>query len=492
MNRIKISILILCAFLAVSCFEDLDDHGTTTNEINDFVWSGMNLFYLYKDDVPDLANNRFTNTGDYRNYLDGFSNPEDLFESLIYNRQTVDRFSWIVDDYIALEESFKGISMTNGMEFQLYRFSSTDSGVFGVITHILPDTNASSQGLTRGDVFYAVDGTALNISNYSQLLSQNSYSIELGLYDDNDTDERDDDSITPLGQNIALTKFEYSENPIYIHEVLSVDNRKIGYLMYNGFTGTEAYNNQLNNVFADFKAETVNDLVLDLRYNSGGSVNTAILLSSMITGQFKGDIFCTEQWNSEFQAAFEEDNPEQLINRFVDNNNGAALHSLNLSKVYILTTERSASASELVINALIPYIQVVQIGTTTAGKYQASTTIYDSPDFGRQGANPGHTYAMQPLIYKSLNVDGVTDYFNGLPPSIEIAENILNLGILGDVNEPLLAAAISDINGTAKQASSKSYPMEILKSSNDFKTMQPGMHVDKILPSHLKNQLNFE
>ncbi|MBU2950041.1 carboxyl-terminal protease [Tamlana agarivorans] len=488
MNRIKVTFLLLCSCLTISCFEDLDDQITTTNEINDFVWSGMNHFYLYKDNVPNLANNRFSiSTGEYASYLDGFSNPEDLFESLIYNRQTVDRFSWIVDDFIALEESFKGVSITNGMEFQLYRFSTTDSRVFGVITHVLPNTTANNQGLIRGDLFYAIDGTLLDTSNYSQLLGRSNYSIDLGFYDDNGTDERDDDVITPLDKNIALTKAQYSENPIYIDQVLTVNNRKIGYLMYNGFTGTETYNNELNNVFANFKTETVNELVLDLRYNSGGSVNTAILLSSMITGQYTGEIFSTEQWNAEFQAAFEKNEPEQLINRFVDNYNGTSLQSLNLSKVYILTTSRSASASELVINALSPYIQVVQIGTTTAGKYQASTTIYDSPDFRRQGANPGHTYAMQPLIYKSLNVDGVTDYFEGLDPTIEIAENILNLGVLGDVNEPLLSAAISDISGTAKKTNHKSYPIDILENSNDFKMVQPGMYVDKELPLHLTN-----
>ena len=115
------------------------------------------------------------------------------------------------------------------------------------------------------------------------------------------------------------------------------------------------------------------------------------------------EIYTTEQWNSELQAAFFADNPEFLINRFVNNDDGASLNSLNLSKVYILTTGSSASASELVINSLDPYINVIQIGTTTTGKYQASITVYDSDNLGREGANPNHTYAMQPLVLKSLN-----------------------------------------------------------------------------------------
>ncbi|OBQ55429.1 carboxyl-terminal protease [Tamlana sp. s12] len=478
--------LFIVALITVSCFEDLDDQPITTTEINDFVWSGMNLFYLYKDDVPDLANNRFANNEAYINYLNGFSRPEDLFENLIYERPTVDRFSWIVDDFIALEESFQGVSITNGMEFQLYRFPSASSTLFGVVTYVLPDTHAQSKGVTRGDIFYAVDGTSLNTGNYLQLLNQSSYTIDLGEYNTNDTDDTSDDSITPINKSISLTKTQYDENPVYIQKVIEQSQRKIGYLMYNAFTGTDAYNQALNQAFGAFKSAGISDLVLDLRYNSGGSVNSAILLSSMITGQFNGDIFCTEQWNSEIQATFEQEAPEQLINRFVNSLNGSSLNSLNLSKVYVLTTGRSASASELVINGLKPYIQVIQIGTTTAGKYQASTTLYDSPDFGRQGANPAHTYAMQPLIYKSLNADGETDYFNGLTPAIELGEQVTNMGVLGDVNEPLLSAALSTITGIAKKAPSKTYPLEMINSSDAFKTVQPGMHVNKPLSSILK------
>jgi C-terminal processing protease CtpA/Prc len=442
----------------------------------------MNQFYLYKDDVPVLANDRFSNNKEYAAYLNSFSRPEDLFENLIFQRQTVDRFSWIVDDYIALEEFFKGVTLNNGMEFQLFKFSSLPDERYGIVTHVLPNTSAEANGVKRGDVFYGIDGNQLTSNNVSQLLNQDNYTINLGIYNDNATPETSDDFVTPTTESINLTKSQFTENPILIDKVLSINNKKIGYLMYNGFTGTNQFNNELNNAFGAFKAAGINDLVLDLRYNPGGSVNTAILLSSMITGQFTGDVYSTEQWNSEFQEAFENENPELLINRFTDNYNGALLNSLNLTKVYILTTSRSASASELVINSLKPYIQVVHIGTTTAGKYQASTTLYDSPNFGREGVNQGHTYAMQPLIFKSLNVNGVTDYFDGLTPNLVIGEKINNMGILGDENEPLLAEAISDIFGTAKVSQQKSDYIEITNGSEDFGPFESGMYSDKKLP----------
>ena len=145
-----------------------------------------------------------------------------------------------------------------------------------------------------------------------------------------------------------------------------------------------------------------------------------------------------------------------------------SLNSLNLDRVFILATRSSASASELVINSLDPYINVVHIGTNTSGKYQASRTVYDSEDFGRDGADPTHTYAMQPLVYKTININGVTDYFNGLTPDIELGEQFTNMGVLGDIDEPLLAEAISQIIATGKSSNAKSNNLNFLSSRNMF------------------------
>lgn len=90
----------------------------------------------------------------------------------------------------------------------------------------------------------------------------------------------------------------------------------------------------------------------------------------------------------------------------------------------------------MVINGLDPYIKVVQIGETTTGKFQASVTLYDSPNFGRTAANTAHTYAIQPLVLKSVNSVGVSDYILGLDPDYLISEDFENLGQLGDPEEP--------------------------------------------------------
>ncbi|MFD2432634.1 S41 family peptidase [Mesonia maritima] len=207
--------------------------------------------------------------------------------------------------------------------------------------------------------------------------------------------------------------------------------------MYNGFTST--FDDELNAAFADFKSSGITDLVVDLRYNSGGNIETSNDLASMITGQFQGELFSTQVYNENF------DDVERFFNNKISS--GATINSLNLNRVYVLTTGSTASASELLISSLMPYIEVIQIGTSTTGKFQGSTTLYDSPDFSRNNVNIGHRYALQPLILKSVNANGFTDYIDGLSPDVEQQEDYFNLGTLGDPEEPLLQTAINQING---------------------------------------------
>ena len=492
MKNLNYLILSFVFVFNTSCFnDDLDDNLATASEINDFVWKGMNLFYLYKDDVPDLANDRFSSNSEYADYLNSFDSPESLFGSILTPELTtslkpVDPFSVIVSDYIALEEFLSGVATRSGIEVDFYPNPFDTSAEIAVIRLVLPNSQASTTTIKRGDIITAIDGVTITQGNRSQLFAPQTYTATIAAYNDNGTPELSDDSIVESGETIILNKQPYTENPVFITDVIEVDGENIGYLMYNGFT--REFNNELNQAFSQLSG--VDHLVLDLRYNPGGSLNTSVLLASLITGQNTGDVFVTEEWNSAFQEAFEENNPEALINRFVDNNDGAALNSLNLNEVYILTSEDSASASEVVISGLMPYITVKQIGTSTSGKFQASTTLYDSDDFGREGANPAHTYAMQPLIFKLVNANGLTDYFDGFPINsnspnfISLAEDFRDYGVLGDENEPLLAAAIDDIIGASRNPVSENNFVLPTGSSNDFIPNVDIMFSDKKLPQY--------
>ncbi|GAA4817593.1 S41 family peptidase [Litoribaculum gwangyangense] len=477
MKNFKAIILVLCiGFSTLSCFEDNDDNLVSASEISDFVWKGMNVFYLYKSQITDLEDDRFNSNEEYANYLNSFPSPEDLFESLIYERQTVDRFSWIVDDYIALELQFQGTSAVNGMEFSLFLAPNSTTQLIGVVRLVLPNTSADLNGVERGDIFYAIDGNTLNENNLSQLLNQDSYTLNLGVFDDKGTPENTDDTIEPTGENINLTKAIYTENPVYLSNIFNVGGENVGYIIYNGFTaGSE---NELNTVFGNFKSNNVQHMVLDLRYNPGGRVDVETYLASMITGQFPGQVFTKIIYNENFQSQ----NASYTFQTQLPNGN--PINSLSLNKIYVLTTSRSASASEGLINGLAPYIEVVQIGTNTTGKTQASRTLYDSPDFTRQGVNPNHTYAMQPLVANGVNKNDEAVPGTGLVPSLgfEYQERPLNYGILGDVNEPLLALAIADIeNSTGKFYQIKNNPLsplKLIKDSHDFSPHKGGLIID--------------
>lgn len=431
-------VLLFVSTLFVSCFEDMDDKidPASTLDIQNFIYRGLNYYYLYKADSPKLADDAFSTDSQLDRFLTGFESPEALFE---YLKSPQDRFSRLFKDYNVIENALAGVTLSNGMEFGLVYYPDNSGNVFGYVRYVLPNTDAESRGLKRGDLFTTIDGIQLNKDNYSELLSPNSYTIELATYDGNDFQQ--------TGNTVQLNKTQYDENPIFISRTLDFNGQKIGYLMYNAFIRNK--DTKLNDAFAQFKSDGVTDLVLDLRYNGGGSVETATDLASMITGQFNGEIFYQEFWNANRQS-------ERAKDGLFDNtiSNGAATNSLNLSNVYILTTSNTASASELVINGLDPYINTVQIGDATTGKFQASFLLYDAPapNFSRQQASPSHTYVMLPLVFKTANKVGNTDFVDGLFPEITLKENFFNLGQLGESDEPLLAAALSEIQALPRDS----------------------------------------
>ena len=451
-----------------------DEPGNNTNnfpelEIEEFVYNGLNEFYLYKADVPELADNYFDTQNEKYEFLAQASSPESLFDNLIIPD---DRFSFITDDYESLEDRFDGISGATGIKYGIGRISGTNN-IFGIIRFILPGTSAEEAGLQRGNVFTEINGQKLTLENFESLVDQSSFTINVGYVENGE--------IFITDQTVELTDDNYTENPVYISKVFEIGGRKIAYLMYNSFIGN--FDDELNNTFGDFKSSGVTDLILDLRYNGGGSFDSAIDLASMITGQFNGQIFVQEQWNADYQEFYENQNPEALINRF-DNKirTGANINSLNLSEVYVLTSRSTASASELIINGLDPYINVIQVGDNTVGKFQASATLYDSDDFSKENVNPDHKYAMQPLIFKIANADGRTDYIDGLEPDIEYIENLNDFGVLGNENEPLLEKAINSILGRSQLSKStvKRLDFEQLGESDMNEPTYQRMYVDAL------------
>lgn len=429
---------ILFAFVFIffiGCKDDYDDAvivlATENLEVEDFVYKAMNYYYYWQKDVPNLADNKFSNDKAYTAFLQSFKGPGDLFHNL---KLKGDDYSRIYDDYEAFERRSKAIALSNGMKFGLIFVSGSDTNIFGYVQYVFPNTDAAQKGIKRGDIFTHVDGNQLTIDNYRELLFSNkiSYTIDLATFNNN--------QLQPTGTRITLSNTEQTEKQIYIAKVIPHDGKKVGYIMYNGFTISQE--DDLKNVFTDFATQQIDELVLDLRYNPGGFLSTAQLLAGLIAGEQAGKVFGKIIYNEKLR------NQDTTID-IIDSN-----IQLGLSRVFVLTTQNSASASELIINGLRPYLNVIQIGDKTEGKDVGSRDIYDYID--NKNKNPNHKWMLLPIMFKLYNSKGVGDYSDGLQPNVSLPEVLSNLGVLGEINEPLLEKALDVISGKEKVGSSLS------------------------------------
>ncbi|RAJ07423.1 S41 family peptidase [Arenibacter echinorum] len=481
----KILGLLLIA-IVLSCSDKDDDAFVFPKEstVQNFMWQGLNQWYFWQADAPNLGDSRFATNDDYVAYLETYTDPEEFFYQTCYKHtkvvgssSAIDRFSFVEDDYETLVNSLSGVSKSNGLEFGLARNEgSTD--LFGYVRYIIPNSHASTKDIARGDIFTRVNGVQLTDANYISLLFGNTDTYTLGMADISGTVVTDNDSEVTLTKSAGL-----QEDPILVAKTVEVNGTKIAYLMYNGFTSS--FNEELNTVFGQFKTAGATELVLDLRYNPGGSVNSSRLLASMVYGTNTSELYVRQRWNDKIQSML---NKEQLEDYFANKtDSGSALNSLNLSKVYVLATGSSASASELVMNGLAPYVNVFHIGETTRGKNEFSVTMVDDVDNDyiyrsdrENKINPSNRWAMQPLMGRNENSDGFYDYTSGLAPDVVLAEDLADLGTLGDVNEPLFARAIQEITGvSAKKDFSVKMPVNEVSNSKMFTAIKDNMYLDK-------------
>lgn len=462
-------------FLILSCSkeDDLSIPGTVNPDpeagvdVQDFMWKAMNFWYFWQQDVPDLADERFENNSqgvaDYTAFLASEENPGAFFDNKLLSSD--DRFSFFNEDYTVLTQSLAGISRSNGLEFGLVRFVDSQN-IFGYVRYIVPGSNAEGADIERGDFFVGVDGQSLTLDNYIGLLfgENNTYTLNMA--------EFVEDELAANGVEVTLTKAEnLSENPVFISKSFEINGETIGYLMYNQFTNE--YDDELYNAMEALKSAGITNLVVDLRYNPGGSVNTTRLLASMIYGTNTEDLFLRKRYNDKLQPEFSKDRLEVY---FADKVGSRTINSLNLSRVYVITSASSASASELLINSLEPYMDVVQIGDVTRGKNEFSTTLVDDRDNSYlytpsrvNQINPDVQWAIQPLLGRNENAEGFSDFTGGLVPDVQLKEDLQNLGTLGDQNEALLARAIQEItNSTGKRDFTVKRPAEIISSSKLF------------------------
>ncbi|HET6527770.1 MAG TPA: PDZ domain-containing protein, partial [Balneolaceae bacterium] len=233
---------ILIAFIAGSC-SDSPTKPPVVEEASakkQFVWEGLNFWYYWQDDVPELRDNHFESDQAYQNYLMGFADAEALFDELKYSE---DRFSWFIEDYEKQEAAFQGKSISFGFSFGLIQvpnygieLAQNDHNVWGYVQYVLPGSPADNAGLGRGDIFVGVNGTALNDQNYISLLNSDSYELTMA--------EMQNNTITETGVTVNMQAVTIQENPVFITKVIDTGSKKVGYMALNAFRSN--YHQALN------------------------------------------------------------------------------------------------------------------------------------------------------------------------------------------------------------------------------------------------------
>ena len=431
MKFTKILTGLLFTILFYSCSDDpeivpdqsqssaLPDVGSDAANIPQWIYEEMSFFYFWNDQLPE-------------DEPSGDEDPENYFFSLLSNG---DSFSYISDDAEAIKEEISGTIVAMGFSPAYGLFTNSDN-LFAVVEYVYPNSPADLAGLKRGDIILQINGEDLNASNFQNLSLNQPLELTLGDYTGR--------AIRETEETISVGSGTIELDPVIHYETIEVENTKVGYLVYVDFlTGEDdIWLNRLEDVLTEMKNDGVTELILDLRYNPGGEIRAAQYLASALApagAMASRDILVNFEYNNELQSYFLErqgENSPNLVTRFRQLD-----YNLNLSSLSVLTTGTTASASELVINGLRPYMDVQVIGEPTFGKFYGSYVLYDQND------PPEHNWAIVPVVLKYSNVNGVTDFADGLQPDIFLQDNILEAKPFGDTSDPFLSTALTAISG---------------------------------------------
>jgi C-terminal processing protease CtpA/Prc len=377
--------------MGTSCKDDNDSDSIDSEEISEevfeFVSELMNEVYFWYSEVEDI---------DYKDYTE----PQDYMDALKYS---VDKWSFI-DKLETITASFE-YGEQIGYGFYL---GWDDTYQLRVILSY-ENSTAYGEGIRKGWILDKIDDVSVkNISSFDDFFNYEPGTMKFLFIDESNS-----------YKTITLTKETYNQNAVHNTSVFDVNGTTVGYLAFDSFL--DYSETELTNAYDFLKSELIDELIVDLRFNGGGSISIAHEMANVLVPS--GNV------GNEFFSTIHNDN----YSRYWDTTYTFASNSsnLNLSRIFFITNEYSASASELVINGLEPYMNVIQIGNTTAGK-----------PFAMYGFQFDEWLAY-PVTAQSVNADGFGDYTDGLIPDKEITDNYAYNW--GDENDPAIQQAINYI-----------------------------------------------
>jgi len=457
-NRNIYIVLLLGVALFCSCKSSKDDESngkTEYEKCNEWIAGVMHSDYLWKSSIP--ADNK----------LDYTTSPETFFYTLLSNKDgkhTNDKNYYY--SYIETNKDYTSSKTINddtnsyGISFVRYsiidKSGATQSNEYDRVMYVLPSSPAATAGLSRGDWILKIDGSDINIkkADYKKLMSGASRTLTVSSKYPNANKE-------PI---ILPASTAVNNDPVFYSSVIDVNSKKVGYLVYNQFASgphdnykDHTYDNELIALF-NSKFEDVDEFILDLRYNPGGYLSCARLLSRLLVPESsKSELFC--------KLTDANGNITKYNFKDIDNSSDYPLGgftSLNLQRLFVIMTGSTASASEATFNGLTPYMNIIKVGLTSEGKNVGSVN-YD-------GDNK-YPWDIQPITFYITSAAG-NDYSNGLTPNYQ--KNELNdkdnpdFLALGDKNEYLLKTALDVIGGNAQGN-------KALKSQNIIGTNNVGL-----------------
>lgn len=406
------SCLALMGLLS-SCGEDRSGEYYALIASKTWIYDVMQENYLFYEDIPAEEK------------LDFFEKPAEFLASAASSRDQKNGYVFSHVDSVSSRAT--STYPCFGMEAALVS-SNYGGGNALRILYIQPDSPAEEAGLKRGDWIIAIDNKKISKSDYSTYITQptKAYSFTLGKYN-------------PYPEEVDDPEFNYIEfdtlgtvqmpAPRYVEEkdvlktgIVSSGSRKAFYLLYNEF---DENTDLLKEVLSQMSGQQFDDVILDLRYNPGGYVSTSQLLSTALApATAMGQPFLHMTYNDKL-------NKTETLNFDASLLPGGT--SLSYQNLYVITSDNTASASEIVINCLKPYMEgrLFQVGMSTYGKNVAQQLFTNE-------AAPGIELWLT-TTYLS-NSQGYYDYFtNGLQPDFEAEENYeSDLGELGSDTDPLM------------------------------------------------------
>jgi C-terminal processing protease CtpA/Prc len=414
---------VIFAFSLLSCRKESINKPVISDYeiINSWIEENMKYYYLWNDRI---------NTKE----LDKNENPEQYFKRLIVPE----------DDYSRIEHNFKSLlnlSENKKPGYAFFLYSTDTDDVLGKIAYVVKKSPADSAGLKRGLIFTKVNGTGLSVHNYQDLTAKMLDKHTLTVRNKNGSE-------TDCSVSVA----EFPENPVFLDTVYNIDNRRIGYLVYNSFVSdnndfSQEYDMRLNDVFGKFKNENINELILDLRYNAKGHIFSSMIMASLIIPpQDIGDIYAKYQYNKSLQQIIRNRFGNDYLNLYYTNViNGKAVNNIGdkLDRVFILTSPKTGIMSEILVNGLKLSTDVVVVGSKTGGKNMFAFFLYEK-DPEKQKIN---TWSIVPVVLQISNKAGNTDM--SFSPDVAVMEPLYDDTPLGNIDEKVLSTAMNAIFGAS-------------------------------------------